>query len=1098
MEKQVFVARERELGQLDSFLNRALAGQGQVCFVIGEAGSGKTALITEFARRVQEQHDDLIVAVGQSDAQTGVGDAYLPFREMLSQLTGDVDSELARGAITQENANRLRGLLRLSGQALVDVGPDLVGIFVPGAGLAMRMGGFVAEKVGWLEKLERLTERQREGVGPAESGIEQSHIFEQYTNVLKALAVKQPLMLVLDDLQWADGGSIDLLFRLGRRIGESRILIVGTYRPDEVALGRVGERHPLEKVLAEFERYFGDVSVDLGEAQEAEGENFVDAFVDTEPNKLGEGFRQALYHHTGGHPLFTIELLRVMQERGDLVRDKQGQWVEGPVLDWEVLPARVEGVIKERIGRLEEELRQALCVGSVEGENFTAEVVAGVQSTDARGLIRQLSGELEKQHRLVSARGLRRLDGQRLSLYRFQHNLFQTYLYRELDDVERGVLHEDVGNVLERLYGENVDEIAVQLAYHFVEADIAEKARTYLSQAGEQAAARFANDEALTYFSRALELTPEDHLTGRYDLLLAREVVYDRQGEREAQAQDLTALERLAEAIDEDQRRTEVALRRAHYAETTGAYPVAIAAAQDAISLAQTLHDVSSQAVGHIEWGAALHKQGEYEPAQRQFETALALAQDVSRRTVEARSLLSLGNACTMQDDYKASKVHYEQALHIYREIGDRLSESRALNNLGLIASLQGNYPETEVYYEQALHIFRQVGLRQAEGVVLQNFGVLYAEQADYPRARSYFEQARTVSQEVGDRWSEGRVLCNLGCAAAEQSDLDAAHTYFEQALLITREIGNQAGESDVLANLGNLKAEHGDYNGAKVCYEQALHIVRRIDDPRSVGHVLRDLGNAAVAQGDYDEARDYCRRSLETRRSIGDRKGEADSLSSVGELSDRVGDYITAREYLEQALQLSHEIGDLRGEGCELTSLGLLSHHLGDDEAALEYSQQGLEITRELRDRIGQGRALTIQGHALLGLDHVEEAANAYREALTLRHELGQLHLAMEPLAGIARVCKTQNDSTKAQTHVEEIMDFLIDNTLDGPEEPFRIYLTCYRVLHANGDPRAQEILNTAHNLLQEQSVRISDEKLRRSFLENVRAHREILSELR
>jgi predicted ATPase len=534
MERQVFVARVRELGQLDGFLNRALSGQGQVCFVTGEAGSGKTALITEFARRAQERHADLIVAVGQSDAQTGVGDAYLPFREVLSQLTGDVEAELARGAITQENAGRLRGLLRLSGQALVEIGPDLVGIFVPGAGLAMRVGGFVAEKVGWLEKLERLTEQQHEGVVSAESGIEQSHIFEQYTNVLKALAVKQPLMLVLDDLQWADRASIDLLFRLGRRIGESRILIVGTYRPDEVALGRVGERHPLEKVLAEFKRYFGDVSADLGEAQEAEGEHFVDAFVDTEPNQLGEEFRQTLYHHTGGHPLFTIELLRDMQERGDLVRDEQGRWVEGPVLDWEALPARVEGVIEERIGRLEEVLRDALSVGSVEGENFTAEVVARVQATDARVQIRQLSGELEKQHRLVSARGVRRLDGQRLSLYRFQHNLFQTYLYTELDDVERTVMHEDVGLVMEELYGDQVDEIAVQLARHFVEARIAEKARVYLRRVGELAAARYANDEAVDYLSRALELTPENDLTERYNLLLAREKICSLKGDREA------------------------------------------------------------------------------------------------------------------------------------------------------------------------------------------------------------------------------------------------------------------------------------------------------------------------------------------------------------------------------------------------------------------------------------------------------------------------------------------------------------------------------------------------------------------------------------
>ncbi|NIO72144.1 MAG: hypothetical protein GTN71_24745, partial [Anaerolineae bacterium] len=91
------------------------------------------------------------------------------------------------------------------------------------------------------------------------------------------------------------------------------------------------------------------------------------------PNRLGVAFREMLYRQTRGHPLFTIELLRGLQERGDLVQDPEGRWVEGPALDWETLPARVEAVIAERIGRLAEPLRAALRVASVEGEVFTAE-----------------------------------------------------------------------------------------------------------------------------------------------------------------------------------------------------------------------------------------------------------------------------------------------------------------------------------------------------------------------------------------------------------------------------------------------------------------------------------------------------------------------------------------------------------------------------------------------------------------------------------------------------------------------------------------------------------------------------------------------------
>ena len=170
-ERSVFVAREHELAQLNEALDTALAGQGQVCFVTGEAGSGKTALVTEFARRAEKVHPDLIVALGNCSAQTGIGDPYLPFREILALLTGDVEDKLAERTISSENANRLQGLLRWSGNALLEFGPDLIDVLVPGAGLIAKAGAFVADQVGWSEKLEKLMQRKAAHAGSP--GLEQ-------------------------------------------------------------------------------------------------------------------------------------------------------------------------------------------------------------------------------------------------------------------------------------------------------------------------------------------------------------------------------------------------------------------------------------------------------------------------------------------------------------------------------------------------------------------------------------------------------------------------------------------------------------------------------------------------------------------------------------------------------------------------------------------------------------------------------------------------------------------------------------------------------------------------------------------------------------
>ena len=320
---------------------------------------------------------------------------------------------------------------------------------------------------------------------------------------MRILAHRHPLLLVIDDLQWADAGSIGLLFHLGKRLKKCPILIVGVYRPADVALGREGKRHPLDPVINELQREFGNNGIDLKQAM---GRPFVEAILDTEPNRLGAAFRKALYQHTRGQALFTIEILRDMQRRGDLVKDETGRWVEGPALDWEILPARVDGVIRERIDRLPHRLQKTLRVASVEGEDFLAEVVAQVQTVNEWAMVEQLSGILDKQHRLVSSQISRRLGTQRLSRYRFRHILFQHYLYNSLDKVEQAFLHEMVGNSLERLYAGQTEAIAVQLARHFQVADLKTKAVLYLSRAGKRALRLCANEEAAAHIAEALAL----------------------------------------------------------------------------------------------------------------------------------------------------------------------------------------------------------------------------------------------------------------------------------------------------------------------------------------------------------------------------------------------------------------------------------------------------------------------------------------------------------------------------------------------------------------------------------------------------------------
>jgi ABC-type transport system substrate-binding protein/DNA-binding SARP family transcriptional activator len=502
----LFVARERELARLERLLEAALSGRGGVAFITGDPGQGKTSLMREFARRAMETHPELIVASGNC---AYAGDPYLPFSELMDRLTGDV-----AGTLSNAHEQRVRALMPLGAQTLLEQGPQLLDVFVSSPSLLSRLSGgtaTVSTDAQWLQALQHRAVRREDGA----EDIKQGRIFQQFTQVLRSLATAHPLLLILDDLQWADHSSAALLFHLGRWLAGagSRVLILGAYRPEQVTQDRSGEPHSLQQPLSEFKRHFGDVWIHLAQTDRLEGRRFVDALLDSQPCRLGEAFRARLFRRTQGHPLFTVELLRTMEERGDLRQDEGGRWVAEAEIDWQTLPARVEAVVAARVARLDEALRDILAVASVEGERFTAQVVAQIQGIPERELLRTLSRELITRHHLVREASEVRVAQRFLSRYRFSHILFQEHLYQALSDGERRLLHGEVGAALEGLYGERTDEVAVQLARHYVLAGQRKKAAAYSLKAAHRARLGYADQEAQAFYQQAVAITAGEATT---------------------------------------------------------------------------------------------------------------------------------------------------------------------------------------------------------------------------------------------------------------------------------------------------------------------------------------------------------------------------------------------------------------------------------------------------------------------------------------------------------------------------------------------------------------------------------------------------------
>ncbi len=440
--------------------------------------------------------------------------------------------------------------------------------------------------------------------------------------------------------------------------------------------------------------------------------------------------------------------------------------------------------------------------------------------------------------------------------------------------------------------------------------------------------------------------------------------------------------------------------------------------------------------------------------------------------------------------------ILYERGLALSREMNARPQIVFALNRLGLAAFNSGAYEQAKEKCQASLAICRAIGDSYHMAATLNTLGWIAQAQSNYAEARQYGQQGLALARAAGLGRIEADGLRLMGVISFESSCYDEAGDHWKQSLNLCRELGLQRNESIVLHNLGALAFQQGDYSGAWAFLEQSLRMKQRSGERRVMAPTLSILGATATCQGDYTLAQGYYERALQINREIGVRRGEGLVLNNLGLTAMMLGSYDEAQLYLEQSLSIGREIGNRLGEGQTLGNLGLLFHQRGNHQAACDYCQQALSIAQELGNRRDQAYALVNLGQALAGLGRLPQAAEAYGQSLELRRELGERHLANESLAGLARVSLARGELPQAMAHVESILRYLDENSLAGLNEPFGVYLICYRVLQAAQNPRAESILSTAHTLLQERAAKINPAALRRSFLENVAAHQEIAAE--
>ena len=688
------------------------------------------------------------------------------------------------------------------------------------------------------------------------------HYAAQFFRKLAATS-DTPVLLILDDLHWADDGSLDFVNHLVSVSHDVPLLVVGFTRP------ALYERRPLWGSGQQ-----NHTRIDLTQLSRRNSRELAGVLL----QRL-DGIPAALHELiTGGaegNPFYMEELVKMLIDDGVIETDAERWRVVPERLVSARVPATLTGVLQARLDSLASEERSALQLAAVVGHVFWEEALLMLDAEAPKVL------PLLARRELVYTRETSAFEGVREDV--FKHHVLHQVTY---DSVLKRVKREAHGKVAAWLAGRSKASHLALIADHYERAGDAASAVDYLQRAGEDAATRFAHEAALMHVERALLLTGEKDAARRYALLVIREDVLRLSASREEQAETLTELERLADELDNDEKRADVAVRRASYADKICDYPWAIAAAQKAIAAAGTSAPAfAAQAHGLMAF--ALMRQGKQGEARDAVAKCLAITHETpAGRRMAARLLGNLGAIEAAQGDFAAAEPHQEKAIAIAREIGDRHIEAGTLTNFAETARLQADYDTARARQSEALKLSTDVGDRFTAAFAHVNLALIANNLGNHTAARNYAEQALPLVRAINDRYGQASALTNLGHANAALGNAAAAMDNYREARDLFDAIGMHHSSTEPIAGLARLALASGEVMSAS----------------RHVAAILSHLDHGGAIDGTDEPLRVYltCYRVLD---ALGDPRAISTietAWKSLQQKAARLPDEAARRRFLE------------------------------------------------------------------------------------------------------------------------------------------------------------------------------------------------------
>ncbi|MBI3301580.1 MAG: AAA family ATPase, partial [Deltaproteobacteria bacterium] len=798
------VGRDAELAQLHTWLSKALQGERQIIFVTGEPGIGKTTLVEAFLERAAAM-GGLWIGRGQCIEHYGAGEPYMPVLEALGRLCREPEG------------NQLIELLSQHAPTWLAQMPALL-------------------SATDLEVLQRKVQ-----------GATRERMLREMAEAVEMLTTKRPLVLRLEDLQWSDVSTLELLSVLARRQEWARLLVIGTYRPMEV----LGHTHPLRAITQELQLHHCCQTLQLrGLTEAVMSEYLAGRFAGGASLPLPK-LARLIHQRTEGNPLFMVNVTSDLIERGVLV-EVSGRWeLTAAVDDVAVgVPESIQQLIEQQIERLRPEEQRMLEVASVVGAEFSAAAVAaGVEA--AVGEAEARCGRLARRNHLLRTSGIEAWpDGTVAARYGFLHALYQDVLYERVPAGQRIELHRRIGEREAEGYGERAGEIAAELAVHFERGRDYRRAVQYREQAGENAIQRSAHVEAISHLTKGLELlktlpdTPErTQQELRLQSALGAPLIATKGYAAPEVGQAYTRARELCRQVGETPQLFPVLYGLWVFRLVRAELQTACELGEQLLSLATSQQDPALFVEAHQAMGLSLLCLGELAPARRHLEQGIALYDPTQHRSHAFFYGQDPGVVCLSFAAWAVWVLGYpdqalersREALSLALELSHPFSLAFALYFATLLSHYRREWQAAQVQAEALIKLSTDQGfaLYLARGTILR--GGALAEQGQVDEGIAQMHKGLEALQAT---WAELRrpyYLAKLAAAYARVQQAKEGFTLLTKALEVVHKSAERIHEAELYRLKGELTLQtkiHGRWSKvqqeAEECFHKAIDVARR------------------------------------------------------------------------------------------------------------------------------------------------------------------------------------------------------------------------------------------------------------------------------